>query len=228
MPRSARSTSSPGRRRRAERPCAASGCARAVSGARCFAHQLEERALEVGVGDHDRRVDLAAACGSSCPATTPATRPSRRGSRCTGLCVRTSPPYARIASMRRRGDHLPAALRVVGAAQEVVGDARRHHHRRLRGAHRVAALLAEQHAGGPLRELVLGEELGHRPQPPLQEDRRLRPRCRPWPARPGRAVAGLRRRPCITSSTASSLRARRGRSRAAARGSGPSRTGCGR
>jgi hypothetical protein len=71
------------------------------------------------------------------------------------------------------GDHLPAAFRVIGAAQEMVRQPGLHHHRRVRGANRVAALFAEQHRDRARGETMLGEELGHRPQTPLKKDRRL-------------------------------------------------------
>ena len=70
-------------------------------------------------------------------------------------------------------NHLPPALGIAGAAQEVIGEPGRHCDRCVGGAHRVAALLAQDHRGGAMREPFLGEEFGHRPQPPLQEARRF-------------------------------------------------------
>ena len=75
------------------------------------AHKVGESTVEVGayyfgkvlgLEDHIREEQLPKlGLRFFFPVTTPTTRPSTIRTSCTGLWVRTSPPYARIASMRR-------------------------------------------------------------------------------------------------------------------------------
>ncbi len=135
--------------------------------------QLEVGALQVGVRDHDRRVDLRRR----------AVLPSRDHADGSALLDANVPDRALRPDLAAVGadrldqstrQHLPAAFRVVRAAQEVIGQPRGHRDRRVGGTHRVAALLAEQNRRSLRRELVLGEEVGHRAQTLLKEGRGLR------------------------------------------------------